>query len=124
MDEKIAKLVGFYYRTLVDHHKDRDCHFYINTVWSYGRPAVYRVEHNGYINEFDDEFPTYAEAEEFLRSKIEELIRAEIKHSEQAEPDNTGWGYSQDEIDANRRHMASLEKDLNELCPPNITHRA
>ena len=43
-----------------DHHKDRDCHFYINTVWSYGQRQKYRVEHFGYIfDDIEEEFDTY-----------------------------------------------------------------
>jgi hypothetical protein len=61
-----------------DHHKDRDCHFYINTVWSYGQRQKYRVEHYGYIiEEIEEEFDTYREAAEFLLNKITEMINIE-----------------------------------------------
>lgn len=32
-----------------DHHKDRDCHFYVMKCWSYGKTPFYRAEHYGYI---------------------------------------------------------------------------
>lgn len=58
-----------------DHHKDRDCHFYINTVWSYGQKQKYRVEHYGYIfRDIEEEFETYSEAAQFLLDKIKEMI--------------------------------------------------
>ena len=61
-----------------DHHKDRDCHFYINTVWSYGRKQKYRVEHFGYIvEEIEEEFDTYREAAEFLLNTITDMIKIE-----------------------------------------------
>ena len=61
-----------------DHHKDRDCHFYINTVWSYGRKQKYRVEHYGYIVEnIEEEFDTYREAAEFLLNTITDMIKIE-----------------------------------------------
>jgi hypothetical protein len=61
-----------------DHHKDRDCHFYINTVWSYGQKQKYRVEHYGYIfRDIEEEFDTYREAAEFLLNKITEMINIE-----------------------------------------------
>lgn len=61
-----------------DHHKDRDCHFYINTVWSYGQRQKYRVEHYGYIiEEIEEEFDTYGEAAIFLLNKITEMIKIE-----------------------------------------------
>jgi hypothetical protein len=59
-----------------DHHKDRDCHFYINTVWSYGEKQKYRVEHYGYIfRDIEEEFDTYNEAAMFLLNKIKEMIK-------------------------------------------------
>jgi hypothetical protein len=58
-----------------DHHKDRDCHFYINTVWSYGQKQKYRVEHYGYIfRDVEEEFDTYNEAAQFLLNKIKGMI--------------------------------------------------
>lgn len=32
-----------------DHHKDRDCHWYIETRWSYGESPDYFVIHDGYV---------------------------------------------------------------------------
>ena len=34
-----------------DHHKDKDCHWYIETRWSYGEPPEYRVLHHGYVTD-------------------------------------------------------------------------
>ena len=66
-----------------DHHKDRDCHFYINTVWSYGQKQKYRVEHYGYIfRDIEEEFDTYNEAAQFLLSKIKEMIEVVQKDLE------------------------------------------
>jgi hypothetical protein len=59
-----------------DHHKDRDCHFYVNTFWSYGQKQKYRVEHYGYIfRDVEEEFDTYNEAAMFLLNKIKEMIK-------------------------------------------------
>jgi hypothetical protein len=66
-----------------DHHKDRDCHFYINTVWSYGQKQKYRVEHYGYIiEEIEEEFDTYREAAIFLLNKIRKMIEIERNQEE------------------------------------------
>ena len=36
-EEEITKLTELWYEIVGnDHHKDRDCHWYINKVWSYG----------------------------------------------------------------------------------------
>jgi len=70
LTEKWYSLIG------QDHHKDRDCHFYINTVWSYGQKQKYRVEHYGYIfRDIEKEFDSYHAAAQFLLNKIKEIIK-------------------------------------------------
>ena len=34
-----------------DHHKDKDCHWYIETRWSYGKQPEFRVLHHGYVTD-------------------------------------------------------------------------
>ena len=49
---KFIELTQFWYNYVsLDHHKDRDCHFYINQVFSYGEEPYWRIEHYGYITE-------------------------------------------------------------------------
>jgi hypothetical protein len=48
--DEITKLTKEWYRLIgPTHHKDRDCHWYIETKWSYGDSPVYTVIHNGYL---------------------------------------------------------------------------
>jgi hypothetical protein len=48
--EEITKLGEEWYRAIGPSlHKDRDCHWYIETKWSYGQPSTYEVQHWGYI---------------------------------------------------------------------------
>jgi hypothetical protein len=59
-----------------DHHKDRDCHWYIETKWSYGYPPIYTVHHYGYIvDEIEEECDTYNAA----LLKLKEILTEEIK---------------------------------------------
>jgi hypothetical protein len=76
----ITQLADEWYKLIgKDHHKDRDCHFYINTVWSYGQGPVYRVEHYGYIvDEIEVDFHSYDEATAFLEKKLKEIIKKEM----------------------------------------------
>jgi hypothetical protein len=68
----------WYYLIGIDHHKDRDCHFYINTVWSYGQKQKYRVEHYGYLyRDVEETFETYKEAAEFLMNTLKIMIQRE-----------------------------------------------
>ena len=61
-----------------DHHKDRDCHFYINTVWSYGQKQKYRVEHYGYLyKDVEETFDTYQEAAKYLLNTLKIMIERE-----------------------------------------------
>jgi hypothetical protein len=61
-----------------DHHKDRDCHFYINTVWSYGQQQKYRVEHFGYLyRDVEETFDTYKEAADCLLNTLKLMIERE-----------------------------------------------
>lgn len=68
IDDKITALTGAWYAYAgMDHHKDRDCHFYIEKVWSYGNSPIYRVSHPGYITDFvSHDFQTSAEAHLWL----------------------------------------------------------
>ncbi len=71
LTEQWYKLIGS------DHHKDRDCHWYIETKWSYGCSPVYIIRHYGYIlDEIEETWTSYEAAlnrlKEILTQKIEE----------------------------------------------------
>ena len=80
----ITNLTNEWYQLIGrDHHKDRDCHFYINTVWSYGQDQKYRVEHYGYVaDEIDEDFNTYDQAADFLIKKLQQIIKEEMANQE------------------------------------------
>ena len=52
INQEILKLTQEW-RSLIcsDYHKDRDCHWYIETAWSYAEEPKYYVRHYGYIND-------------------------------------------------------------------------
>jgi hypothetical protein len=54
--EEITKLTNEWYILIgPTHHKDKCCHWYIETKWSYGQPPKYSVQHHGYIlHDFDE----------------------------------------------------------------------
>lgn len=84
MKEEIIKLTKLWYLLVgLDHHKDRDCHWIINTTYSYGEPPIFEIEHNGYVyEEISRSFDSYEDAESGL---IEELKMAIEKEKEWAE---------------------------------------
>lgn len=63
-----------------DHHKDRDCHWYLEktTKYSYGQAGTddgWRICHSGYI--FDD-FEVYGETKEEVMKEAIKLIDEKI----------------------------------------------
>jgi len=75
--EEITELTEEWY-TLIgpDHHKDRDCHWCIETKWSYGQSPLYTIQHYGYIiDEFSETWKTY----ELALERLKELLKEEIK---------------------------------------------
>jgi ABC-type thiamine transport system substrate-binding protein len=73
IEEEIVYLSKLWYRYVgLDHHKDRDCHFYIQKIWSYGDAPYYQAHHYGYVasNFEGTKCDTLEEAQEEL-SKIE-----------------------------------------------------
>lgn len=100
MKDKITKLTKLWYQLVsLDHHKDRDCHWYINTVYSYGEPPVYRLEHYGYIGgEISGDYDTYEKAELGLIAFIEDFITQEkIWAEEVLDNESEDWGEDQAE---------------------------
>ena len=75
--DDITKLTDDWYCLIgSDHCKDRDCHWYINTKWSYGNSPVYVVEHYGYLIRGDIGEPcsTYEDALRTLKKILEREI--------------------------------------------------
>ena len=86
-ENRIPELSVKYYDLISgEHHKDRDCHWSIETLWSYGKPPVYIVEHKGYLHETEKAtFDSYETAMAFLRDELIEAI--EIEKFNQAQID-------------------------------------
>lgn len=75
--EDITKL-SYEWNTLIghSHHKSRDCHWYIETKWSYGQPPKYNVQHRGYIlGDIEEECDSYDRA----LVKLKEILEKEIR---------------------------------------------
>jgi hypothetical protein len=89
----VQSLSAIYYRLVgIDHHKDRDCHFYLNEVFSYGQEPYFRVEHYGYISDLPDEisearFSTRDEAYVALRDWLQITISDLLADYQELNPD-------------------------------------
>ena len=89
--KEITKLTDEWYFLIgKDHHKDRDCHWYVETKWSYGYPPKYSVHHWGYIlSDIEEEYKTYEEALVGLKDILTEKIKEEKIHKKENQED--GW---------------------------------
>jgi hypothetical protein len=92
IEDEITELTERWYELIGDeHHKDRDCHWYVETRWSYGLPQVYVVVHEGYTFErIEEEYNTYAEALEGLKAYLERAISEEMAERGEDEDDSEG----------------------------------
>jgi hypothetical protein len=79
IESEITDLTQQWYRLISsDHHKDRDCHWYIETIWSYGELPKYIIRHSGYIlDNIKKEVDTYEKALIGLRDILIEEIKNE-----------------------------------------------
>lgn len=82
LEQEITMLTAKWYKYVgLDHHKDRDCHFWIEKRWSYGNPPKYSAHHNGYIGsdlntkDFDEEEDAMMWLADNLRNKIKQAIK-------------------------------------------------
>lgn len=77
---EIVRLTNIWMRFVgTDHHKDRDCHWYVEKYYSYGEAPYYQAYHHGYIGEdfTGTKCITLEEAEEELLNAIKfEIHRA------------------------------------------------
>jgi len=83
--EEITKLTEEWYRLIgPEHHKDRDCHWYIETKWSYGQTPTYTIQHYGYI--LDDISETWGSYDLAL-NRLKEILEREIKEYKKQDED-------------------------------------
>ena len=89
--KEITKLTDEWYFLIgKDHHKDKDCHWYVETKWSYGYPPKYTVQHWGYIlGDIEEEYNSYEEALFGLKNILTEKIKEEKTHEQ--ENRDCGW---------------------------------
>lgn len=92
INEEITELTKDWYSLIGgDHHKDKDCHWYIETKWSYGYPQKYTIQHWGYILDYiEEECDTY----ELALVRLKEILTEEIKQYrlyQNDEDEDTGW---------------------------------
>jgi hypothetical protein len=109
--DQIVELTRRWYNYVsLDHHKDRDCHFYVEKKWSYGQEPVYMAHHDGYrVRNYwhSQEFSTAAEAEEALLKWLTHTINGEIMFlKDRLNAPEEDWMHDNETI---RRELDALE---------------
>jgi hypothetical protein len=86
IEQEITKLTQEWYDLIGgEHHKDRDCHWYIETKWSYGYEPVYSIIHHGYVyDRIEEECDSY----EHALNRLREIITDAIKVVNESNKDN------------------------------------
>ncbi|GJL63373.1 MAG: hypothetical protein NPIRA04_20270 [Nitrospirales bacterium] len=83
----ISKLMALWYRTIVlEHHQDQDCHFTIETRFSYGGQVRFFLNHHGSIDQaIKEEYWSYEFAEQALIRHLSNRIRKFCQNHSQLE---------------------------------------
>lgn len=103
LEEEITELTSKWYKIVsFDHHKDRDCHWYVEKIWSYGEEPYYVAYHRGYISEtwHSPKCGTEELAQTILRDRLESLIKSEVDRLQTMDDESIEWiGATKEEID-------------------------
>lgn len=114
VEAEITRLSDIWMRFVgQDHHKDRDCHWYIEKYYSYGKPPYYQAYHNGYIGDkFEgSECTTIEEAEEELLNAIKFRIHdAKIWVTRNLEEARNGTDFYFGSVEEYETMLAILEE--------------
>jgi hypothetical protein len=80
LEEEVTKLTDIWYEYVnTDHHKDRDCHWYIHKIWSYGEEPYYIAYHHGYI--ISHWTSPKCGTEEMALTLLRDKIKRELKYA-------------------------------------------
>ena len=96
LKEEITELTAKWFKYVnLDHHKDRDCHWYITQTYSYGEEPYYEAHHSGYLLDHwtSPRCGTEEMASTLLRDKLKRELHGAVIHLKDAlaEQDVLDW---------------------------------
>jgi hypothetical protein len=96
LEEEITELTAKWMKYVsLDHHKDRDCHWYITQTYSYGEEPYYEAHHSGYILDHwtSPRCGTAEMASTLLRDKLKRELDAAVMSLKDAitNPESLEW---------------------------------
>lgn len=79
LSAEITTLTGVWCELVnIDHHKDRDCHWGIDVVWSYGDGPKFKAWHEGYVyKRISQEFRNMNAAMVYIRDQVKAAINSQ-----------------------------------------------
>ena len=93
LEQEATRLAHLWYEYISkDHHKDCDCHWYIERRWSYSEKPKWVVWHSGYIFEGKEiECGSYEEALKVLIKLVKEAFQKELNWAEKVLQSPKKW---------------------------------
>jgi hypothetical protein len=80
LENEVINLTGKWMKYVsLDHHKDRDCHWYITKTYSYGEEPYYEAHHSGYI--LDHWISPRCGSEEMALTILRDKLKIELKEA-------------------------------------------
>ena len=77
LEEEIVLLTNQWINSISgDHHKDRDCHWYVTKTYSYGEEPYYQASHHGYV--INPWVSPKVETEEFAMTLLRDKLIKEL----------------------------------------------
>lgn len=108
LEEDIVLLTKKWYQYVnLDHHKDRDCHWYITKTYSYGEEAYYEASHSGYV--LDHWTSPRCGTEEMALTLLRDKLKREIDNA--LDWLNIGLPLDKEVSE----YLGKTEEDINEL---------
>lgn len=114
--KRLEDLTSFWMSLLTDHHKDRDCHFYITHDFKYHTGLELTVSHSGYVADYwevkvDNMDEAYSVLERMLHKQILEEINANIAREDVFESTGKDVKFWEDKLE-------EFKKVYIEQCTP------
>lgn len=87
IESEITDLSEKYYSLIsCDYHKDRDCHWTIKSVWSYGSPPKFIVCHDGYVwDRVEIVCDSYDSALRELKNQLKAAYETQLSHMQMSD---------------------------------------
>lgn len=111
IEEEITQLTAKWFKYInLDHHKDRDCHWFIRKVWSYGEEPYYAAYHSGYL--IDPWTSPKCETEEMAQTLLRDKLKKEINFAINHLTDTMEYQEALDWMAKSKEDLQKLIKEL------------